>query len=1524
MASIRSKLLRTTLIPTITSAVLAIVVIGLLNRSSRHNQGDRGLVDATHQMSEEIDASMREVMASVRTVSDIISSMASNQIMTLGTESLLEDLILQNEMVLAGSIDFHGSSAKSGNHHYIDHVIQEAAQKDSSLTIYESRREDFPVGLRDIYDQLNEGALAAWSEPYYDDRVVRSNVITYGMMLADDDDQAIGVLTVSLAPETMRPLIERATRNAQRRIPVSQGPAFEATLLSSDGKIIYSPIPDLIGQDMASSSLAYIPSDIREKLPDMLSEAAAPALQHEWREDESSHIVAALSPMRGTKWWLVVEADHATLYSVDATLLAAMIGAVLFFFGFMGLLLGHSTETVIDPLLRLTAAVQRVGKGDQNVSLPRSGPNEIGILIKAFGLMIEQLGEREDQLNQLRVSATADIVELLPGKNFFYQSFPGDQPGYVSGRIHDVLGISPDEFLATIDDAVTDTGQTVAERTLTLMASDQDRESLSLRYATAQGDVHNLEISLLVVRSLNGVVQCVDGLVVDMTKVVSESDRLLAYLDGSPDAFLVVSATGFILQANQEAETLYGYTRAELESMPFENLIPEVHVPAYVQARSRLVDDEKVHHLSAFTGMQATTKDDHLIPVDLMMKAVQTADGLVVIIIARDMTESLSAQRSLEQAETFLRQVMESSTAVIAAKDLEGQYTLVNQRFMDVLSSGMDREEIVGSKDSDLFPPRIAQKLREADLQVIETGKLVEVEEKVVVDGQSRDFISIKFPIRDVNDVITGVCGMSTDITEIKETERALLESRNQMRREMDLRELVLEAASIGFWSFNLEDRSLYRDTNLRTILGVELDDTAPCKDWHELVHPEDIERVETDFLGDLFEDGLPDVPRYRSCEYRIIREDSGDIRYVRDTLRTTVGDNGDLESVFGVVRDITDLRAEQNKLRQIFDAPMEGFGFLSSTGEILEASIGLAATLGYEDPDQIVGTFFMQHSAEEQEGGIDAVTMGQTVYARAIEGEDQQFTWLIKRSNDQVVKHLASLNRVEFDRVPALLVTLRDVSELQELIDQAEMASRAKTVFLANMSHEIRTPMNAILGFADLLSEQITHPVHSQYLDTIHSSGRALLTLINDILDLSKVEAGKLNLTPTPTKLVTMAREIEQIFQHKAGQKGLDLVLEIEEDFPEAVMIDEVRMRQILVNLVGNAIKFTEVGTISLILEASVSDADQLTADVTFRVRDTGIGIPEDDQQRIFSVFEQSGKSHESMESGTGLGLAITRRLVLLMKGTIQLQSKVGKGSEFIVRIPGLERIDASIAGSITARETVPDVAFEPSTILVVDDIRSNRDLIKGYLSEYGFTLLQASNGKQALDVMQQTRPDLVLLDVKMPVMDGIETARRITQNPAWSDVVLVALTASTYAKSEEEMRTMVEAYLRKPVPKPELVRTLMEFLPHKDVDRSEDEQADSSTDLTGAKAALSDAKRAALRERLEQERSRVAEMIASQTINDVEAFGQEMADLGAEHGYEPLHLWGERLTSHATLFQIDQMNTSLNRFETLLNELD
>ncbi|NBW92847.1 MAG: response regulator [Bacteroidetes bacterium] len=465
---------------------------------------------------------------------------------------------------------------------------------------------------------------------------------------------------------------------------------------------------------------------------------------------------------------------------------------------------------------------------------------------------------------------------------------------------------------------------------------------------------------------------------------------------------------------------------------------------------------------------------------------------------------------------------------------------------------------------------------------------------------------------------------------------------------------------------------------------------------------------------------------------------------------------------------------------------------------------------------------------------------------------------------------------------------------------------------------------MNAILGFADLLSEQITHPVHSQYLDTIHSSGRALLTLINDILDLSKVEAGKLNLTPTPTKLVTMAREIEQIFQHKAGQKGLDLVLEIEEDFPEAVMIDEVRMRQILVNLVGNAIKFTEVGAISLILEASVSDADQLTADVTFRVRDTGIGIPEDDQLRIFSVFEQSGTSHESMESGTGLGLAITRRLVLLMKGTIQLQSKVGKGSEFIVRIPGLERIDASIASSITSRETVPDVAFEPSTILVVDDIRSNRDLIKGYLSEYGFTLLQASNGKQALDVMQQTRPDLVLLDVKMPVMDGIETARRITQNPAWSDVVLVALTASTYAKSEEEMRTMVEAYLRKPVPKPELVRTLMEFLPHKDVDRPEDEQADSSTDLTGAKAALSDAKRAALRERLEQERSRVAEMIASQTINDVEAFGQEMADLGAEHGYEPLHLWGERLTSHATLFQIDQMNTSLNRFETLLNELD
>ncbi len=1528
MSSLRNRLLRTIVTPAILTAVIVIAIIASLNYNIRHAVGDHELAEASMQIAELLDASALEVKATVRTAATIISEIDPDEIADLDLTFLLEELISASDLVGIAAIEFWlpetGSPSVTQAHLAIRSDTSVVAAPVSADVLHPNLEGLFEALREGVaktpFDRIEEGRREMWNDAFnITESTSRMTLVPFGVAIMNREGQPVGGILIGFGSPSARAAIDRAVTEKSRQYGVD----FSAYMISDHGWISNHPDLNLITQDVTADTSSFLTPEGKAALAEALVTGPQQLTVHDWRRVESTGIAATLTHFDGFPAWLVLEADHADLAAVDALMLAGMIGAVLFFFGFVSLGLGRNVSTLLEPLSAVVDAARQLGKGNLDISLPEERAGEFGVLLNAFDQMAHQLRERHQELEMLRLESSAKIVEKLPGPTFYYQALPDGEIDYVSDRSEDILGMTSDEFCTCASSLPVTSDQTLVQRHKDFLESEQHNDVFIVQHEGPRGTQCNLQISLQKVLNAQGEVLGIDGLVADISNLVSNSSLAKVYLDASPDAFMVLSATGYISHASEESEKVTGYSVNELQGMPVYDLVPESLQDHFQALLESIIDASETRMLRADAITHLKRKDGNTVPVDVLIKTLLTEGGLITILVARDITAIHEAQRKVEETAAFMSQIMDSSSAVIAAKDRDGRYTVVNKRFMDILVTESAREEVIGRTDHELFPKRIANRMAEVDAQVIETGSVVEVEEQVIVNGTSRDFISVKFPVRNLENHITGVCGMSTDITEVKQAERALSESRNEIQRELDLRELALEAASIGFWSFDVRNRTLSRDANLRAILGLSMDPQAPNPDWRELVHPEDQDRVDTDFLGDLLERGSFREPTQRTMEYRIIRSDTKEIRYVRDTFRTTTDSDGVLKTVYGVVHDITQVRSEQTKLRQIFDAPMEGFGFLSSTGEILEASLGLAATIGYESPEEIVGARFRDYLADEQEGGLDATVMSDTLCSRAMEGEDQQFSWLIKRKDGRVVKHLASLSRVDYEGSPALLITLRDVSELQDLIDQAETASRAKTVFLANMSHEIRTPMNAILGFADLLSEQIVHPVHSQYLTTIHNSGRALLALINDILDLSKVEAGKLNLVATPTNLIQTAREIEQILQHKAVQKGLDLYLEIDDTFPEAVVIDEVRLRQILINLIGNAIKFTDSGSVSLIMHASVTDAASSKVDVTFRVKDTGIGIPEADQQRIFSVFEQSGKSHETMESGTGLGLAITRRLLQLMRGTIQVSSEEGKGSEFTVRIPGLDVVDAPSAASVTSRETLPDVVFEPATILVVDDIRSNRELIQGYLSEYGFTLLHASNGKQALDMMHQTRPDLVFMDVKMPVMDGIEAARHINDNPDWSDVIVIALTASTYAKSENEMRTMVKDYLRKPVSKPHLVRTLMAHLPHADRSLTASEEDGLLPDTSGSSGGLSESKRQALRKRLEQERSRVAELITSQTINEVEDFGQQMAELGAEFGYEPLQLWGERLKSHAMLFQMDQMNTSLSRFETLLNDL-
>ena len=384
-------------------------------------------------------------------------------------------------------------------------------------------------------------------------------------------------------------------------------------------------------------------------------------------------------------------------------------------------------------------------------------------------------------------------------------------------------------------------------------------------------------------------------------------------------------------------------------------------------------------------------------------------------------------------------------------------------------------------------------------------------------------------------------------------------------------------------------------------------------------------------------------------------------------------------------------------------------------------------------------------------------------------------------------------------------MVSIR-TDELAHAKQEAEEANSMKSEFLANMSHEIRTPINAIIGFTNLLEENIKTPRYRNYIQSVKSSSKLLLRIINDILDLSKVEAGKMHIELAPTNLHEVANELHAIFLLKTRAKGLDFEISVDEAINYPLMLDEIRLRQILLNLVSNAIKFTPKGSIRVRFRTIA-----LNSHVTLiiSVEDEGIGIPADQQEAIFDAFTQQKGQTNKEYGGTGLGLAIVKKLLLLMNGEIHLKSTPGKGSLFTMTLKDVRISSEKLEKA--EKSPHPKLVFEPALILVADDIRANRKLIEAFLKEYPFTLLQAENGQEAIELLEHNRVDLVLMDVKMPILDGFEAARKLKER---YPVPVIAMTASLDEAKEAQDNTVFDACLEKPLCASELLHTLSHYL--------------------------------------------------------------------------------------------------------------
>lgn len=380
---------------------------------------------------------------------------------------------------------------------------------------------------------------------------------------------------------------------------------------------------------------------------------------------------------------------------------------------------------------------------------------------------------------------------------------------------------------------------------------------------------------------------------------------------------------------------------------------------------------------------------------------------------------------------------------------------------------------------------------------------------------------------------------------------------------------------------------------------------------------------------------------------------------------------------------------------------------------------------------------------------------------------------------------------------------------------ERAEKANQAKSRFLSNMSHELRTPLNGILGYAQILErKQLLEPndIHKA-VEVIRVSGSHLLTLINDILDLAKIEAGKVELQKTAVYLPTFLQNIVSIITVRAQEKSLAFRFETINTPPDMIEVDEVRLRQVLLNFLGNAIKFTDQGSVELRLTSSAPAANPDEADLMFEVIDSGAGIDPALQQQIFEPFEQANAA-QNRTVGTGLGLAISRQLIQAMGSTIEFESVVGQGSRFAFTLTVPVLRDVSLPTYPTP-QSINGYEGQRQTVLIVDDVLHNRAILRDLLEPLGFILFEATNGEEALDLVRTQQIDLVLMDLVMPVLSGFEAIAQIRANDHFNNIVLVAISADVTNESREKSLSLgCQAFLHKPIETSELLTLLAELL--------------------------------------------------------------------------------------------------------------
>jgi PAS domain S-box-containing protein len=806
----------------------------------------------------------------------------------------------------------------------------------------------------------------------------------------------------------------------------------------------------------------------------------------------------------------------------------------------------------------------------------------------------------------------------------------------------------------------------------------------------------------------------------------------------------------------------------------------------------------------------------------LSARPLRDEDGVLRggLMVLRDRTDSHFLEQRLQLNQVLLQALLDHvPNTTIFFKDLDSRYLRVN-RALSAQFGLADPLDVVGRSDRQFYDDDYARKTVAEEQEIIRTGNpLINHEEKQRWrDGHERWVITTRLPLRDAEGRVIGTFGLARDVTERKRREQQLL----QLSR-------AVEQTADGVFITNHDGLIEYVNPAFEQMTGYS---AAEVVGQTPSVLKSD--RHDHDFFRRLWHTVLA------GRTFRAVltnRKKDGELFYVDQTITPVKDDSGRVTHFVSTCKDITENKAAEDELhksRERFALAVLGskdgiWDWDMLTDEVYY-STRWKEMLGYGDHE--IRNHFSEWQSRLHPDDLDRALATVKAYVdgeipdyeleHRLRHKNGSYRWILARGvafrdADGKPYRMAGSHTDITERKRAL-------AELRQAKEAAEDASRAKSQFVANVSHELRTPLNGILGMTQLLLETDLGSDQREYLITMQSSVDSLLAVISDVLDFSKIEADRLELDPAEFRLRPALADALKPFVVRAAAKGLELKYEVDEDVPDQLVGDWPRLRQVILNLVGNAIKFTERGQVEARIELA-GTGEGYDPRVTLRcsVRDTGIGIAEDKQRTIFEPFTQADGSMTRKYGGTGLGLTISEKLIRLMGGSLGVESDPGAGSTFYFTVTlwlGTNAPDAD-ASRIEPPSTVPALsatATRPLRVLVVEDNRVNQEVVIRMLRKQGHFFTLAQDGLEALEALARETFAAVLMDVQMPGMDGWEATRQIRAREAGSGrhVPIIAMTAHVLKGDRERcLNAGMDAYLPKPIDLQALSRLLAEVVP-------------------------------------------------------------------------------------------------------------